>query len=84
MRHTLKPVNIGGHAAYQKHVLEQLCNYYPNALTSFDSATWDIMEQFWSMDLSPVDVLMQDRYSVFGPEPRLPSNMLRSYLLSIK
>ena len=80
----MKPVNIGGHAAYQKHVLEQLCNYYPNALTSFDSATWDIMEQFWSMDLSPVDVLMQDRYSVFGPEPRLPSNMLRSYLLSIK
>lgn len=82
--HTLKPVNIGGHAAYQKHVLEQLCKYYPNALTSFDSATWDIMEQFWSMDLSPVDNLMQDRYSVFGPEPRLPSNMLRSYLLSIK
>lgn len=82
--HTLKPVNIGGHVTYQKHVLEQLCKYYPNALTSFDSATWDIMEQFWSMDLSPVDDLMQDRYSVFGPEPRLPSNMLRSYLLSIK
>ncbi len=80
----MKPVNIGGHAAYQKHVLEQLCKYYPNALTSFDSVTWDIMEQFWSMDLSPVDDLMQDRYSVFGPEPRLPSNMLRSYLLSIK
>lgn len=27
---------------------------------------------------------MQDCYSVFGPEPRLPSDMLRSYLLSIK
>ncbi|MCI8796060.1 MAG: hypothetical protein HFG89_04280 [Dorea sp.] len=80
----MKPVNIGRHAAYQKHVLEQLCKYYPNALASFDSATWDIMEQFWSLDLSPVDDLMQDRYSVFGPEPRLPSNMLRSYLLSIK
>ena len=80
----MKPVNIGGHAAYQKHVLEQLCKYYPNALTSFDPSTWDIMEQFCSMDLSPVDDLMQDRYSVFGPEPRLPSNMLRSYLLSIK
>ena len=36
------------------------------------------------MDLSPVDDLMRDRYSVFGPEPRLPSSMLRSYLLSIK
>lgn len=80
----MKPVNIGGHAAYQKHVLEQFCKYYPNALTSFDSATWDIMGQFWSLNLSPVDDLMRDRYSVFGPEPRLPSSMLRSYLLSIK
>ena len=68
----MKPVNIGGHAACQKHVLEQLCKYYPNALTSFDSAAWDIMEQFWSMDLSPVDDLMQDLDSIFGPEPRLP------------
>lgn len=82
--HTLKPVNIGGHAAYQKLLLEQLCKYYPNALTSLDATTWEIMEQFWSLDLSYVDDLMQDRYSVFGPEPRLPSNMLRSYLLSIK
>ncbi|NBJ01398.1 hypothetical protein D3Z62_14990 [Lachnospiraceae bacterium] len=71
----MKPVNIGGHAAYQKLLLEQLCKYYPNALTSFDSATWDIMEQFWSLDLSPVDDLMRDRYSVFGPEPRLPSGI---------
>ena len=80
----MKPVNIGGHAAYQKLVLEQLCKYYPNALISLDASTWEIMEQFWSLDLSYVDDLMQDRYSVFGPEPRLPSNMLRSYLLSIK
>ena len=82
--HTLKPVNTGGHAAYQKLVLEQLCKYYPNASSSLDASTWEIMEQFWSLDLTPVDEIMQDRYSVFGPEPRLPSNMLRSYLLSIK
>ena len=42
------------------------------------------MEEFWNLDLSPVDQIMQDRYSVFGPEPRLPSDMLRSYLLSLK
>lgn len=41
------------------------------------------MEQFWNLDLSPVDNIMQDRYSVFGPKPRLPSDMLRSYLLSM-
>lgn len=27
---------------------------------------------------------MQDRYSVFGPAPRLPSDMLRSILLSVE
>jgi hypothetical protein len=43
-----------------------------------------VIAQFWSLDLSAVDLAMQDRYSVFGPEPRLPSDMLRSYLLSMK
>ena len=27
---------------------------------------------------------MQDRYSVFGPEPRLPSDMLRAILVSVE
>ena len=80
----MKPVNIGGHSAYQKRVLEQLVKYYPDAVSSIDSATWIIMEQFWNLDLSAVDLIMQDRYSIFGPEPRLPSDMLRSYLLSMK
>lgn len=80
----MKPVNIGGHPAYQDRVLTQLRKYYPDADSSFDSATWQVMEEFWNLDLSPVDQIMQDRYSVFGPEPRLPSDMLRSYLLSLK
>ena len=42
------------------------------------------MEQFWFLDLSPVDQIMQDRYSKYGPPPRLPSDLLRSYLLSMK
>lgn len=80
----MKPVNVGGHPAYQKRVLTQLRKYYPDADTSFNAVTWEIIEQFWNLDLSSVDQLMQDRYSVFGPEPRLPSDMLRSYLLSMK
>lgn len=80
----LKPYNSGGHAAYQERILTQLLQYYPNADTSLSSSTWEIMEQFWSLDLSHVDDMMQNRYSVFAPEPRLPSNMLRSYLLSNK
>ena len=80
----MKPFNTGGHSAYQNRVLTQLRKYYPDADSSFDSATWDIMEQFWFLDLSPVDQIMQDRYSKYGPPPRLPSDLLRSYLLSMK
>lgn len=80
----LKPVNYGGHSAYQDRVLTQFRKYYPDADTAFDSATWEVIEQFWALDLSRVDQIMQDRYSVFGPQPRLPSDMLRSYLLSMK
>ena len=81
---SLKPVNIGGHPAYQKLVLTQLRKYYPNAATSLPDSTWQILEKFWSLDLSAVDTLMQDRYSVFGPEPRLPSDMLRAILVSVE
>ena len=70
--------------AYQNRVLTQFRKYYPDADTALDSATWEVMELFWNLDLSPVDRLMQDRYSFFGPQPRLPSDMLRSYLLSMK
>ncbi len=42
------------------------------------------MEKFWALDLSEMDSIMQDRYSGFGPTPRLPSDMLRSILLSVE
>ena len=80
----MKPVNIGGHPAYQDLVLEQLHKYYPDADSSLDPSTWDIMERFWNLDLSALDKKLADYYSVFGPEPRLPSDMYRSYLLSIE
>mgnify|MGYP000273134616 CR=1 FL=1 len=47
-------------------------------------STWDYIVQFWYLDLSQTDSIMQECYSVFGPEPRLPSCMLRSYLLALK
>lgn len=80
----MKPINVGGHSAYQDLVLKQLRKYYPNATTSFSSSTWQILDKFWNLDLSPVDALMQDRYSSFGPEPRLPSDMLRAILVSVE
>lgn len=41
-----------------------------------------MVAQFCDLDLMFVDKLMQDRYSIFGPVPRQPSDMLRSMLLS--
>ena len=80
----MKPVNIGGHSAYQERVLTQLRKYYPNAATSLSPSSWQILDKFWNLDLSSIDDLMQDRYSVFGPEPWFPSDMLRSILVSVE
>lgn len=76
------PVNCGSHADYQNFVVENLRKYYPNP-DALSRSTWDIIDRFWNLDLSYTDELMRSRYSVFGPRPRTPSCMQRSYLLSI-
>lgn len=76
------PVNTGGHSTYQNFVVENLRKYYPNP-DALSRSTWDIIDRFWYLDLSYTDELMRSRYSVFGPRPRTPSCMQRSYLLSI-
>ena len=45
----MKPVNIGGHSAYQDRVLTQLRKYYPNA-ASLSSSTWQIIDKFWNLN----------------------------------
>lgn len=77
------PVNTGGHTAYQDFLFENLRKYYPN-FDSFPSDVWDILDRFYYLDLSSVDESMRDRYSVFGPPPRLPSSMLRSMLAALE
>ena len=72
----------GGHTAYQNFVVTNLRKYYPNP-DALAHSTWDIIERFWNLDLSYTDELMKDKYSKFGPVPRTPSCMQRSYLLSI-
>ena len=76
------PVNCGSHADYHNFVVTNLRKYYPdpNALAR---STWDIIERFGNLDLSFTDTFMADKYSKFGPAPRTPSSMQRSYLLSI-
>ena len=76
------PVNSGGHAAYQNFVVKNLRKYYPDPF-SIPTSAWDIIERFWTLDLTYTDELLRSKYSVFGPKPRTPSCMHRSYLLSI-
>ena len=80
----MKPINIGGHAAYQTRLISQLKKYYPDALVRLPPAVWDTIEAFYTLDLSSIDLVMADRYSVFGPVPRLPSDMVRSMLIALK
>ena len=76
------PVNCGSHADYQNFVVTNLRKYYPNP-DALAPSIWDIIERFWNLDLSYTDELLKDTYSKFGPVPRTPSCMQRSYLLSI-
>ena len=76
------PVNCGSHVDYQNFVVTNLRKYYPNP-NALARSTWNIIERFWSLDLSFTDTFMADKYSKFGPAPRTPSSMQRSYLLSI-
>ena len=76
------PVNCGSHADYQDFVVTHLCKYYPDP-DALARSTWDIIERFWNLDLSFTDTFIADKYSKFGPAPRTPSCMQRSYLLSI-
>lgn len=77
------PCNSGGHTAYQDTLVSELLKFYPDSF-SISKDSWHTVIEFWYLDLSLTDSLMADSYSKFGPEPRLPSCMLRSYLLSIK
>ena len=69
-------------AAYQNFVVTNHRKYYPDP-DAFSLATCDCIERFWYLDLSSTDELLRSKYSVFGPKPRTPSCMQRSYLLSI-
>ncbi len=76
------PVNTGTHADYQIFVVKMLRKYYPDP-SKLARSTWDIIDRFWNLDLSFSDQLLRSKYSKYGPKPRVPPCMHRSYLLSI-
>ena len=73
------PCNPGSQDTFVSQVLK----FYPDPFV-LPKSTWDYIVQFWYLDLSKTDPIMQECYSVFGPEPRLPSRMPHSYLLALK
>jgi len=79
----LKPINLGGHEAYQKHLISQIKEFYPDALVRLGPGLWATIEKFYQLDLSKVDEIMADRYSIFGPRPRKPSDMIRSMMVAL-
>ena len=65
------PTNPGGHSAYQDTFVSEFLKFYPDPFV-LPKSTWDYIVQFWYLDLSQTDSIMQECYSVFGPEPRPP------------
>lgn len=70
------------HSLYQDFLISNFLLYYPDPF-SISRQTWKIIVQFWHLDLSQTTNILLDSYSKFGPAPRDPVSMLRSYLLSI-
>lgn len=71
------------HSLYQDFLISNFLLYYPDPF-SISRQTWKIIVQFWHLDLSQTTNILLGSYSKFGPAPRDPVSMLRSYLLSIK
>ena len=56
------PIISGGHSAYQDTFVSEFLKYYPDPF-SLPKDIWDIIIDFWYLDLSQTDVIMQERYS---------------------
>ena len=78
----MKPV-IETHLDYRGSLSRRMERHGIN-WKSYPASVRETFLHFRELDLSAVDRIMMDKYSVLGPEPRQPSSMLRSLLLMIK
>ena len=76
------PVNIGGHSAYQDTFVSEFLKFYPDPFV-LSKDTWDYIVQFWYLDLSPTDSIIQECILSL-PLNQDPFLHARSYLLSLK
>ena len=78
----MKPV-IEAHIDYRGSLSRRMERHGIN-WRSYPASVRETFLRFRELDLSAVDRIMMDKYSVLGAEPRQPSAMLRSLLLMIK
>lgn len=71
------------HAVYQDFLISIfLISYHDPFVIS--KKRWDIILHFYDLDLSETNTILSELYSARGPLARIPSDMMRSYFLSIK
>lgn len=78
----MKPV-IESHIDYRGSLSRRMERHGIN-WKSYPASVRETFLRFRELDLSAVDRIMMDKYSVLGAKPRQPSAMLRSLLLMIK
>ena len=77
----MKPV-VTPHSNY----LEQMkiaMHKYSIFITRLPASVKSVYDTVRSVDLSPIDTFLRDKYSVMGPKPRSPSCMFRALLVMI-
>ena len=79
----LPVVSSDSHKEFQDFFVSLFLLHYPDPFI-LSRQTWQVIVQFWNLDLSETDAILAHTYSKYGPAPRTPSCMLRSYLLSLK
>jgi hypothetical protein len=71
------------HSDYQDVFASRFLDLFPDPF-GIPKESWNIINQFFHLDLSETHSVLFDTYSAKGPSPRPPSCLLRSYLLMIK
>lgn len=79
----LPVISSDSHKEFQNSFVSLFLLHYPDPFT-LSRQTWQTIVQFFNLNLSQTDSILADTYSKYGPAPRTPSCMLRSYLLFLK
>lgn len=77
----MKPTFVT-HQEYQDFILQNLPDHFCMTDQILNSRLSKALHKLWITDLSDITKLLFETYSYKGPQPRDPSAMMRSYLLS--